>query len=447
MDFISNRESQNSKMRAAIGIEDVIELFHAIPEKIRLAAPEEEDGLSEYEGMRLMERLAADNRYSMYDNYLGAGAYEHHIPAVVSAICSKSEFLTSYTPYQGEISQGLLQAIFEYQSTICALTGLDAANASLYDAASACAESLLMALRLQPDRHQLLIAGNLHPHYRGVAKQYLANVEAHLDELPIQKDGSLDLPSCEQALNTETAAILLSYPNFFGGIEPFQSLIARAKELGILIIVCANPLVYGLYASAAELGADIAVGDTQPFGLPLSFGGPYVGYLACRSAYIRQMPGRLVGETVDKQGRRAFVLTLQTREQHIRRDRATSNICTNQALAALASLITLTWYGPEGLKALALTNYRRAAYLKEGLAALPSVAQVSHIPFLNEFTVSFHRPIQEVLSHFRSAGIEPGVPLQRWFPALPQTLLVAVTETKNKVQLDHYLSVAQSLPS
>lgn len=439
MDYISNREPQNRHIRDTLGITDVLDLCEAIPKEILIPSPANDDGLSEYEGMRLMEQIASRNYFSSYDNYLGGGAYEHHIPPVVGAICAKSEFLTSYTPYQGEASQGLLQAIFEYQSAMCTLTGLDAANASLYDGASACAEALLMALRLQPDRHQLLIAGNLNPHYKGVIKQYLTNIEAETEELPLHADGSLNQERSLPLLHQGTAAILLSYPNFFGGIDEIKPLIARAKEFDILVILCANPLVYGLYHSAGDLGADIAVGDSQPFGLPLEFGGPYCGYMICKQAYIRQLPGRIVGETVDKSGQRAFVLTLQTREQHIRRDKATSNICTNQALAALGTLVALTWYGKRGIKELALTNYRRAAYLKEGLNRLDSVASVSQSPFLNEFTVRFRAPLNDVLSHFRQANIEPGI-------VLDNRLLVAVTETKSKSQLDRYLATAQLIP-
>lgn len=445
MDFISNREAQVQEMLRVIGIASIDELFESIPRKLKLAPPDEDDGLAEYEGMRLMEEIAGKNSFQNFTSYLGAGAYEHHVPALVSAICSKSEFLTSYTPYQPEASQGMLQAIFEFQSAICGLTGLDASNASLYDGATACAEALLMALRHNKERSKVILAHSLHPHYRQVAEQFLSSHETEIDMIPYLPDGSLDQQTALRLIDGSTAAILLQYPNFFGLIDELSAVISKAKSHGVLIILCANPLVYGLYASAAELGVDIAVGDTQPFGLPLQFGGPYAGYLACRQELLRQMPGRIVGETVDLEGQRGFVLTLQAREQHIRREKATSNICTNQALAALASLVAILWYGKEGIRKLALTNYQRTAYLKERLTALSIVPMNRNSPFFNEFVVNFGMPIENVLAHFRKQGIEPGIDLGQFYPELKNNLLVAVTEVKSKAMLDHYVHVAETL--
>lgn len=436
MDFISNRETQNQEMLKAIGISSVDELFDAIPKKLRLPRPANDDGISEFEGMRLMESIAAKNSFPQFENYLGGGAYEHHVPAIVSAITSKSEFLTSYTPYQPEASQGMLQAIFEFQTAMCALTGLDVANASLYDGASACAEGLLMALRCNKEKHKVLIARSLNPHYRGVVNQYLSAFE--IVEIPFLSDGSLDLKSYEMLLDDTVAAVLVQYSNFFGIIDDIKTVSAKAKEKNALTIVCANPMVYGLYASAAELGADIAVGDCQPFGIPLQFGGPYAGYISCKQEYMRQLPGRIVGETLDAQGKRGFVLTLQAREQHIRREKATSNICTNQALAALASLVAILWYGKKGVSELALTNYQRAAYLKEKLGKI-----FSDKPFFNEFVIKFSQPIEKVQSHFRKNGIEPGIDLGVYFPEFKDCLLIAVTETKSKEQLDCYCHIAK----
>lgn len=445
MDFVSNQEKQIKEMLEAIGIASIDELFRDIPEKLRLAKPLMDDGISEYEGLKLMEGLAAKNSFPQRENYLGGGAYEHHVPALTAAVCGKSEFLTSYTPYQPEASQGMLQIIFEFQSAICALTGMDVSNASLYDGASACAEALLMALRYQKGRHKILIAGSLNPLYRAVADQYLSSQDVHIETIPFLPDGRLDDSSMRQSIDSSTAVILVQYPNFFGVIDNLKDASALAKDTGALTIVCANPLVYGLYANAAEIGADIAVGDTQPFGLPLQFGGPYAGYMACRQDLVRQMPGRIVGETKDSQGRRGFVLTLQAREQHIRREKATSNICTNQALAALASLVAILWYGKEGIPKLALTNYQRAMYLKDRLAVMPNIKIQSDGPIFNEFAVNFNRPVEEVLQHFRKSGIEPGLDLGRYFPELKGNILVAVTETKSKQQLDRYCDVASRL--
>lgn len=445
MDFISNRAPQIKEMLAAIGIQGIDELFAAIPAALKVPPPTHEDGLSEYEGLRLMEELSAKNTFPLEENYLGAGAYEHHVPALVGAICSKSEFLTSYTPYQAEASQGMLQIIFEFQSAICALTGMDVANASVYDGASACAESLLMALRLQKDRTKILIADSLHPHYRGVVNQYLRSHNMQIETIPFEKDGQLSLDFIKQHLDGNNAAILVQSPNFFGVLEQVKEISSLAKAAGALTILCANPLAYGLYASAAEQGVDIAVGDSQPFGLPLQFGGPYVGYMACRAEFVRQMPGRIVGETTDTEERRGFVLTLQAREQHIRREKATSNICTNQALAALASLISILWYGKKGLHALALTNYQRAAYLRDQLSIIPGFEITLQTPIFNEFIVRCKRPISEVQMHFRAHGIEPGLDLGRYYPQYSNCLLVAVTETKNQAQLDRYVRIAKEL--
>ncbi len=444
MDFISNQSPQIEAMLADIGIQSVDELFQAIPLYLKIPRPISQDGLSEYEGMRLMEDLAAKNTFISFENYLGAGAYEHHIPALVGAICSRSEFLTSYTPYQAEASQGMLQAIFEFQSAICALTGMDAANASVYDGASACAEALLMCLRQQKTRTKILIAESLHPHYRGVINQYIiANQMAQVVTLSFLQDGRLDKQDLEQKIDDNTAAILVQYPNFFGVIEEVKQVSDLAKQYGALTVVCANPLIYGLFASAAELGADIAVGDCQPIGIPLQFGGPYAGYMSCRQELIRQMPGRIVGETVDSRGERGFVLTLQAREQHIRREKATSNICTNQALAALASLVAILWYGKKGIRELALTNYQRANYLKQKLGTVANVRNLGEAPTFNEFVICFKHPIEEVQSCFRAHKIEPGLHLERYFPSLKQCLLVAVTETKSRAQLDRYYTVAK----
>lgn len=445
MDFISNREPQNTEMLKAIGVKSIDDLFADIPSNLRLAPPGKDDGISEFEGLQLMEALAAKNTFPKFDQYIGAGAYEHHVPAIVGAICGKSEFLTSYTPYQPETSQGMLQIIFEFQSSICALTGLDVANASLYDGASACAEALLMALRLNKDRNKVVIVGALNPHYRAVVEQYLVSHETKIEVVPFLADGCVDQKRMQELIDDATAAVLVQYPNFLGVIDDVKAVSKQAKSVGALTVVCANPLVYGLYQNAAEIGADIAVGDGQPFGLPLQYGGPYVGYIACRQEFVRQMPGRIVGETLDTKGRRGFVLTLQAREQHIRREKATSNICTNQALAALACLVGMLWYGKEGIAKLALTNFQRTAYLKESLEALPGVKTLGKAPVFNEFAIKFPKPVKEVFRHFEKHGIVPGLDLGRYYPELKDYLLVAVTETKSKTKLDKFISIAKEL--
>ncbi|MEI8364912.1 MAG: aminomethyl-transferring glycine dehydrogenase subunit GcvPA [Parachlamydiaceae bacterium] len=445
MDFISNQKAQVDAMLASLHIGSVDELFQSIPKDLLLPQQANEDGVSEFEGMSLMREIAAKNTFGRLVNYLGAGAYEHHIPALVGFICSKSEFLSSYTPYQAEASQGMLQAIFEYQSVICALTGMDVSNASLYDGASACAEALLMALRLNKEKNKVVVPKSLHPHYRAVVEQFLSSHGTQIEWIPYDNEGKLDTAAAVKLIDDKTAAVLVQYPNFFGVIDDIASVSAHAKSCQALTVLCANPLVYGIYATAQELGADIAVGDTQPFGLPMQFGGPDVGYLACRQEFMRQMPGRIVGETLDLEGKRGFVLTLQAREQHIRREKATSNICTNQALAALATLVAILWYGKEGVKKLAWTNYQRAAYLKSSLETIPGVKAMGQAPFFNEFAVSFGRPFSEVDAHFRKYGIAPGIDLGRYYPECNQMVLVAVTETKNKSQLDAYAQAAREM--
>lgn len=445
MDFVANQKLQLQEMLEVIGVRETADLFSSVPGKLLLKRPENDDGMSEFEGLRLMEGLAAKNTFSKFENYLGAGSYEHYVPAIVSAICSKSEFLTAYTPYQPEASQGMLQSIFEYQSAICALTGMDASNASVYDGASAAAEACLMALRAQKKKKRVLVAKTLNPRCRKVVEQYLASQEIDLIALDFDKAGRVDLDSFRQAIDGDTAAILLQSPNFFGIFEDVKEITSLAKERGALTILSANPISYGIFASAGELGADIAVGDCQPFGIPMQFGGPYAGYIACKMDLVRQLPGRIVGETQDTKGRRGFVLTLQAREQHIRREKATSNICTNQALSALASLIAMLWYGKQGVKELALANYQRASYLKENLARHASAALLSRAPTFNEFAVSFGKPAALVQQHFRKNGIEPGFHLGKDFPELEGNFLIAVTETKDQAALDRFVSFAKEL--
>lgn len=445
MDFVSNKDEQRKTMLDQIGVQNFEELLTAIPSSLVCPAPTEDDGLGEMEGLLYMEKLAAKNSYQSYESYLGAGAYDHYVPAITSYLCGKSEFRTAYTPYQAEASQGMLQIIFEFQSMICSLTGMDVANGSLYDGASACAEGLLMAARLQK-RSSVAVAAALHPHYRGVVDQYLNGQNISIKTIPYSAEGLLDEKWLESNIDEEVAAVLLCYPNFFGVVEDFRAIICSIQKKGALVVLCANPMAYGLFASAAELGADIAVGDCQPFGIPLQYGGPYAGYLACKELFVRQLPGRIIGETVDSEGNCCYVLTLQAREQHIRREKATSNICTNQALAAMASLIGMLWYGKEGLKRVALTVYQRSAYLKSKLAALPAVRMIgSSLTHFNEFVIEFPFPQERVSAHFAKWGIVPGVALERFFQEKKFCWLVAVTEKKTKEQLDRYVEAAAAL--
>lgn len=445
MDFISNQTVQIQEMLTEIGVSSIDELFVDIPRKIKREALSEDDGLSEYEGIQRMHRLAEKNTFAKFENYMGGGCYEHHVPALVGAVTAKSEFLTSYTPYQAEASQGMLQIIFEFQSAVCALTGMDVSNASLYDGASACAEALLMALRLKKPRSKVLVAGNLHPQYLATIRQYLECHGGIIEIVPFNEQGMLDLEALKGAIDKDSAALLLQNPNFFGSIESVEEIFKLAHANESLAILCGNPLTYGLYKTGGEWGADIVVGDMQPFGIPMQFGGPHVGYIACKSEFVRQLPGRIVGETQDTEGRRGFVLTLQAREQHIRREKATSNICSNQALAALASLVGLLWYGKKGIRELALTNYQRASYLRNKLSEVKGVALLNHHPIFNEFTIRYSLPIETVLKHYEDHGILPGINLEKFFPEMKNCLLIAVTETKHLNQLERFIEVTERL--
>lgn len=445
MDFISNQQPQIDEMLKSMGISSIKELWKNIPESILQPLVESDDGLSEGEGIESLKKIAALNTYGQYESYIGAGSYHHYVPALVKSIISKSGFLTAYTPYQAEASQGLLQTIFEFQTAISRLTGLEIANASLYDGASACAEALLMMYRLKTDRKKLLIASNLHPHYLKVIDQYLKSLDAELVLIPSLDNGNLDLGKALSLIDESVCGLLLAYPNFYGTVEDFTLLINQAKQKEVLVSLCANPLVYGLYQSAGELGVDIAVGDCQPFGIPLQFGGPYAGYMSCKKEYARQIPGRIVGKTVDSDQKEGFVLTLQTREQHIRREKATSNICSNQALFALASLIAMLWYGPQGIYKLALTNYQRTQYLIAGLKKMKGVKICNEGAVFNEFVIETSSDVEPIFKHFRSFGIEPGLALKRFNAKFNRRILINVTEVKDLACLKRYLEVAQKI--
>jgi glycine dehydrogenase subunit 1 len=435
MDYIANRSDQNEEMLKAIGVSCIEELLSSIPQELIHPRPSSEDGLSESEGIAAMERLSHENSYLGFESYLGAGAYAHYIPAIVSTITSRSEFLTSYTPYQAEASQGLLQALFEYQSTITALTKMDASNASVYDAASACAEACLMGIRADAQETKCIaISEGVNPLYLKVVEQYISGLGIELELVPL-KEGKTDW----SALKKPVACVLYQSPNFFGTIEMAPTDVPYPK------ICCGNPISFALLAPPGDQEVDICVGDLQPLGLPLSFGGPYAGFITCKEPWIRRLPGRIVGKTVDAEGKDGYVLTLQAREQHIRREKATSNICTNQTLAAIAFLVTTLWYGPKGLKKLALTNYQRAHYLHSKLKTIPGIHVSNGTDFFNEFVVRFDQPIEKVLKHFRNQKIDPGLPLHRFFPERTQELLVAVTELKDLEQLTRYIRLAEEI--
>lgn len=421
-----------------IGVSRVEELFDAIPAQARRSEPLNLPGpMAEPELAAHMRRLAGANRHTDdLISFLGAGAYDRHIPAVVRYAVGRTEFYTAYTPYQPEVSQGVLQVIYEFQSMVCLLTGMDVANASMYDASTALAEAAAMSCGAT-GRPRVLVAETVHPEYRRVVATYLAHQDRELATVPM-KEGRVDRARLEALLNDEVAAFLIQQPNFFGILEELDGLADLLHERGVLLVVAADPVSLGVLSPPAEYGADVAVGDVQPLGNALSFGGPYAGYFAVREDLVRRMPGRIAGITEDEEGRRGFVLTLQTREQHIRRERATSNICTNNALNALAATVYLATAGAAGLAEVASRSARLAHAAQEHLCSLPGVSLAWKQPFLFEFALELPRPAGPVVTELLSDGILAGLPLGRFHPAWERLLLVAVTETRTLDEIDRF---------
>ncbi len=419
-------------MLARVGAARIDELFESVPPELRArAAIDLPEPRSEREVLEELRALAARNAVPAPGrSFLGAGAYRHYAPAAVDALAGRGEFATTYTPYQAEIAQGTLQWIFEFQSLVCQLTGLDVANASLYDGASAAAEAALLSLRATR-RARIAVSDGLHPHYRQVLATYAGGLGAELVPVPLGADGR----TRADALPGDVASLVAQSPSFFGCVEDFHALAERAHAAGALAIhVTTEPLALALLRAPGELGADVACGELQGFGMPTSFGGPFVGFLAAREAHLRQLPGRLIGETVDSDGRRAFVMTLTTREQHIRREKATSNICTNQGLMALRATIYLALLGRRGLRELAQANLSLAAYARERCRAAGLALRYA-APVFNEFVVrvpDLARRFERLLAQ----GVLAGVPLARFDPAREDELLVCTTEWNRRADID-----------
>ena len=440
MPYIPHSADDLRAMLAAIGVKSVDELFEDIPKNLRMKkTPRLPRPITELELQR--EAAAAAAKTETFDRmnaFLGAGVYEHFIPAVVQHLAHRVETVTSYTPYQPEASQGNLTFMFEYQTAICELTGMDVSNASMYEGGTACAEAALMAIRVNgKKRNRVLISRALHPEYRQITETYLrALTGIEIVEIPV-KDGATDLEALSRMADASTIGVLFQTPNFFGIVEDGPALSAAARKAGALTLVCADPIALGVLEPPGAWGADIVCGEGQQLASGLAYGGPYFGFFAAKMDYIRQMPGRIAGETVDVEGRRGFVLTLGTREQHIRRDRATSNICTNQGLLALRGLVYLAALGPAGLKEVAEGCIANAHYAADRVASLPGW-KMAHPgkPFFQEFAVDGPLPAAKVIASLRKKKVLPGVALSRWFPDMPNRLLVAVTEVKTKKQID-----------
>ena len=437
MSYLSLSDKDKKDMLAAAGISSTEELFFCIPEAVRLKrdldlpAP-----LSEADLVRELEEVGSRNSYSRYLSFLGGGAYEHYIPAVVDSLSSRGEFVSPYTPYQPEVSQGTLQVIFEFQTLICQLTGLDIANASLYEGATGAAEAVLMVHRLT-GRPKVLVARTLHPQYREVIRTYIRNLGIQAVEIPYGKDGRVDAGALAGLLDDQVGGVIYQSPNFFGVIEDVKSLSEAAHgRKAMSVAVVTEALSLGILEAPGKLGADIVTGEAQSFGIPLSFGGPYLGFMACRKEFVRQLPGRITGQTTDVDGRRGFVLTLATREQHIRRERATSNICTNQALCALRATIFLESMGKDGLREMAMQNAQKAAYALDILTAVPGVRRAFSGPPFHEFVLEFPTPWAKLDAALRERAILGGVGLHGAYPEFPNAALLCVTELKRKEDID-----------
>ncbi len=423
-------------MLAEIGVGSVEELFKQIPEPVRLGRPLElADGLGENEVFERLVTLAERNADAEHEIcFVGAGMYDHYVPAIVDAITQRSEFLTPYTPYQPEVSQGGLQVMFEFQTAMSELTALPVSGAGLYEGPSTVASAGYLAIGAT-GRSRFVVSRGVHPHSRETLATYAAGYGAELVEVGIE-EGHTDAAALADAVDGETAALFLQSPNFLGAVEDVEALGAAAKEHGALLIVACDPMTLGVLKPPGECGADVAVGEGQPLGNRLDFGGPSFGFFCATEEHIRRMPGRIAGETVDADGRRGFVLTLQTREQHIRREKATHNICTAQALNALAAMVHLAWLGRQGYRELGELLVQRTAYARDRLAALDGVELLHEAPVAREFALRVDAPVAEVLDRCADRGIAAGYPLGREYPEYGDGLLVAITERRSKEQID-----------
>lgn len=439
MRYLPNSPADRAQMLKALGKSSVDELFEQIPAGLRLTEPLRLPGpLSEPELMEYFEQASRESARD-YVSLLGAGAYTHYRPVVIDSLILRGEFLTSYTPYQAEISQGNLQAMFEFQTLIAQLTGMEVANSSLYDGSTATNEAVLMAMRLTR-RERVVMARTVHPEYRQVTQTYLQHQGVHIEEVPYSPSGQIDVAALEAAVNESTAAVVVQSPNFLGALERWPAVAEIAHRHGTLLVaVVSEPLSLALVKPPAE--ADIVCGEAQSFGVPVAFGGPYVGFLSTREQFIRQMPGRLVGETRDAEGHRGYVLTLATREQHIRREKATSNICTSQSLMALNATIYLCLLGKAGLQQLAAQNLAKAQYAAAELGKVPGASIPFSAPHFNEFVMKAPGDAEELLAALREEKIIGGLHLDRFYPELKDHLLVCVTETVPKSALDRMIEV------
>jgi glycine dehydrogenase subunit 1 len=434
--YIPHTEEDIQKMLEVVGVKQVKDLFESIPKEYRLSEPLNlPSPLSEPDLLYHLQRLQSP----LFSSFFGAGAYHHFIPAVVSTLTSRSEFYTAYTPYQPEISQGTLQAIFEYQTFMCQLTGMEVSNASMYDGASSLAEAVLMAHRITR-RRKVLLSHAIHPEYQKVIQTYIDPDQEEILLVPYKKgEGGTDERVLFDLLDGEVSAVVVQSPNFFGIIEDLHPIIEKVHENGSLMIVgFSEAIAYGILKPPGAMGADIVAGEGQSLGIPVSFGGPYLGIFTTRERFVRMMPGRLVGETVDLDGKRGFVLTLATREQHIRRERATSNICTNEGLCALMATIFLSCFGKEGLRELAIMNLSKKEYAKKVVSQIAHCTPTFSSPTFNEFVLRIGERPERVLEKMKEKRILGGLSLAKFYPDLHHDLLITVTEMNRKEEIDRW---------
>jgi glycine dehydrogenase subunit 1 len=437
--FIANTPDDTRAMLDVIGVKSIDALFADIQPRHAPRSFDLPKGLSEFEVTSRLNTLALKNSVGPVP-FIGGGYYDHYVPAACGALISRGEFYTAYTPYQPEAAQGTLQSLFEFQSAMCTLTGMDVSNASLYEGGTALYEAMMMAIRIT-GRTRIVMDGGVSPIYRKLIKSYTHNLHFEFIEAPLLH-GQSDRALLKKLVDDKTAAVILQNPNFFGAIDDHTDIVTTAHASGALVIESVYPVSLGMLKTPGEMGVDIATGEGQSLGLPLNFGGPYLGFITTRKKFIRQMPGRIVGETVDSVGNRCFVNTLQAREQHIRREKATSNVCTNVALCAIQAVIFMTLIGKQGLKKLARLNYDKAEFLKAQLVKIPGVQVKTSAPTFNEFTVCLPVNANDVIERMMKQGFAAGFPLGRYYDGLDKYLLVAVTEKRTR---DEMLAYAQTL--
>jgi glycine dehydrogenase subunit 1 len=433
--YITNTESEVKQMLSVLGVSSIDELFGDIKPQHRPKSFNLPDGLSEFEVMSRLTQLSLKNNVQLKP-FIGGGFYDHYVPSAVGMLITRGEFYTAYTPYQPECAQGTLQTLFEYQSHMCALTGMEVSNASLYDGGTALYEAMTMAIRVT-GREKIIMDGGVSPIYRKILKTYTHHLHYQFEETPVVH-GQSSRDEIFKLLDKGTAAVILQNPNFFGAIDDFTDIVEKAHSVGALVIISVYPISLGLLKTPGEMGADIVTGEGQSLGLSLNFGGPYLGFICAKKQYVRKMPGRIVGQTVDSKGRRCFVNTLQAREQHIRREKATSNICTNVTLCALQATIFMSMIGKGGLKEMAQLNLDKAEYAKSCLEKIKGVEVKRSSPTFNEFTVHLPKDASKVVGKMIEKGYAAGFPLGRYYKGMEKYLLVAVTEKRTKEDIDNY---------